>query len=274
MSEKKDKMDLKTKSQLDHKMEIQKSRNYEVVKSNRFIEQIFIAPDLRLSPKEFTLLNFIISRIKSTDKDINSVFLKMSDLCEIMGITYCGQNVKYLEAAFKNLRNKSAYVECGDGKRMLFAWLDTLIFDKNTGLVEVKLSAALDPFLIALKNKYYKYEVANLLALSGKAVFLFDALQMHLYEGSITYSVEELKDIMDCAGSYENSFKDFSKRILKPAINQINEVTDMDVEYEYIRTGRSVTSITFMMRDKTDDDRFEVLYKRTDAIEGKKNLTE
>ncbi len=117
------------------------------------------------------------------------------ELCEIMGVTYCGQNVKYLEAAFKNLRNKSAYIELGDGKRMLFAWLDTLIFDRTTGLVEVKLSASLEPFLIALRNRYYKYEIANLLALKGKAVFLFDSLQMHLYEGKVTYTVEELKDI-------------------------------------------------------------------------------
>lgn len=273
----KEKKNIKTKALADpkaiHKMEIKKSRSYEVVKSNKFLEQIFVTPGLRLSPKEFTLLNFIISRIKSTDKSLSSVFLKISELCEIMGVTYCGQNVKYLESAFKNLRNKSAYIELGDGKRMLFAWLDTLIFDKTTGLVEVKLSASLEPFLIALRNRYYKYEIANLLALKGKSVFLFDALQMHLYEGKVTFSVEELKDLMDCSGSYENSFKDFSKRILKPAVKQINELTDLNVEMGTNRTGRSITSVTFNISSKDDGiEKLEMRYRRNEAIDRDSNF--
>ena len=269
----KDKKNVKTRSLAEHKMEIKKSRSYEVVKSNKFLEQIFVTPGLRLSPKEFTLLNFIISRIKSTDKSLNSVFMKISELCEIMGVTYCGQNVKYLEAAFKNLRNKSAYIELGDGKRMLFAWLDTLIFDRTTGLVEVKLSASLEPFLIALRNRYYKYEIANLLALKGKAVFLFDSLQMHLYEGKVTYTVEELKDLLDCSDAYENSFKDFSKRVLKPAVKQINELTDLNIDMEFNRTGRSVSSITFTISSKEDSlEKLEMRYRRNEAIDGDNSM--
>ncbi len=63
------------------------------------------------------------------------------------------------------------------------------------------------------------------------------------------WDLETFRDIMGLAesGSYKQ-FKDLNKHVIKPAIAEVNQVSNIILEMEYKRTGRSVSGIRFLIR--------------------------
>ena len=63
--------------------------------------------------------------------------------------------------------------------------------------------------------------------------------------GSRWFSIQDLKDIFGISKNKYLQFKDFSKRVLKPALKEINDISDLNVDVEYKKSGRSVAYIKF-----------------------------
>ena len=63
----------------------------------------------------------------------------------------------------------------------------------------------------------------------------------------------EINDFRSRIGLVDNEYKamcDFKKRVLDPAIKQINEHTDITVKVEQHKTGRSITGFSFKFKPK------------------------
>ena len=66
----------------------------------------------------------------------------------------------------------------------------------------------------------------------------------------------EINDFRSRIGLVDNEYKamcDFKKRVLDPAIKQINEHTDITVKVEQHKTGRSITGFSFKFKPKPQD---------------------
>ena len=63
------------------------------------------------------------------------------------------------------------------------------------------------------------------------------------------WDIETLRDIMGLSeiGSY-SAFKDLNKHVLKPAIAEVNQVSNIIIEMEYKRTGRAISGVCFLVR--------------------------
>ena len=63
------------------------------------------------------------------------------------------------------------------------------------------------------------------------------------------WDLETFRDIMGLAqsGSYKQ-FKDLNKHVIKPAIAEVNQVSNIILEMEYKRTGRSISGVRFLIR--------------------------
>lgn len=59
-------------------------------------------------------------------------------------------------------------------------------------------------------------------------------------------SVEELAKIFNITSEYSSQFKVIRYKYLSPAINDINEQTNLDVKISYIKSGKSVKHVTFV----------------------------
>ena len=69
------------------------------------------------------------------------------------------------------------------------------------------------------------------------------------YKGQFTVSIDELKKRID-AEKY-TKISHFKDRVLEPAIEEIDNMTDLEVEYNYIKTGRQITHIVFSFDEKS-----------------------
>ena len=56
-------------------------------------------------------------------------------------------------------------------------------------------------------------------------------------------------------GVIHNRFPDFRRKVLEKAQLEINELTDINIEFEPIKTGRKVTSIKFIIEEKFKNSR-------------------
>ena len=60
----------------------------------------------------------------------------------------------------------------------------------------------------------------------------------------IIIPVQELRECCGCEDKYP-AFGSFKKKVIDMAVSEINRVTSYVVTFDYLKTGRSVTSIRF-----------------------------
>ena len=62
------------------------------------------------------------------------------------------------------------------------------------------------------------------------------------------WDLDTFRDIMGLAesGSYKQ-FKDLNKHVIKPAISEVNQVSNIILEMEYKRSGRSISGVRFLI---------------------------
>ena len=87
---------------------------------------------------------------------------------------------------------------------------------------------------MALKSKY--------------AIRLFELFKSYQYQKIKEFGIDELKSLL-YAENYDN-FAHFKKRVLEPAISEINEFTEIKVSYATISKGRKVIKVRFEITRK------------------------
>jgi plasmid replication initiation protein len=179
----------------------------------------------------------------------------------------CGIKVssayKQLEVASKNLLNRSFSYINERGKRVGVTWVIRAVYED--GYISVCFP---DEVLIMLKafdasNPFTKYKKENVLLLKGEySIDLYHIAKK--YEGMSTFqmTLEDYKLELGLPKSY-NRINNLKARALEPAIDEINEKTDINITYENIKRGRTVTGLKFTVKPKA---------KPKKALEEKRDL--
>lgn len=115
----------------------------------------------------------------------------------------------------------------------------------------IMIDPRIRPLLFDLKNRFTTYGLKQALSLSGKySKRLYEMLSQYKDLGSMKIDIRELKrrlylfDPRSKKEEYPN-FSDFDRRVIKPALEQINRLTDLKVDYATMKTGRKVTDLRF-----------------------------
>ena len=216
-----------------------------VVMQNR-IEQCF--HKMTLDEKRLLILASPTARmINASEKDAIEVTAEQF-------ANECGIKVssayKQLEVASKNLLNRSFSYINERGKRVGVTWVIRAVYED--GYISVCFP---DEVLIMLKafdasNPFTKYKKENVLLLKGEySIDLYHIAKK--YEGMSTFqmTLEDYKLELGLPKSY-NRINNLKARALEPAIDEINEKTDINITYENIKRGRTVTGLKFTVKPK------------------------
>lgn len=222
-----------------------------VVKSNDFVQH----GRFKLTLVQQKMILYIVSKIKPTDSDFQLYRFNIADFCRICGLDNVGgQQYNNLKLSLKELHDKSVYIEIDDDTETLVCWIEKPTFHKKSGTFDVRLDKDLKPYLLDLKANYTKYELVNVLRMKYRySPRLYELLKSYHYDKSETR--EEIIDIPDLLkllcietdkkGSIYTEYKYLNRNILRPCINEINDQTDIHVEYATVRIGHKVSSILF-----------------------------
>ena len=225
-----------------------RNERYElVVKSNELLRNTRYT----LNTTEQKLLVYIISMIKQDDKEFKEVEINILDYCKLAGIeTNSGNIYQYIKDQIQILANKSWWIPVNNKKEILFRWIDKASIEKGSGIIKIKLHDNLKPYLLDIRSNFTKYELINVLTLRSKyAIRLYELFKSYLWQGHWEIDVEELKSLLNVSDKYKQ-FKEFRRSLLLPAVSEINEYTDLSVEFKPIKQGKATKEIHFSIGEK------------------------
>ncbi len=242
----------------EESFEIKKSKGYLVVKSNDLIQR----NRFELSLPEQKTVAYICSMIQPIQTEESGFQLeyefKIREYCKICGIDYDnGKNYQDVKATLKKLRDKSMWLTLPDGSETTVGWLAKATTNKKSGIAHIKLDEDMVPYLFDLKQKFTQYQLYNVLGMkSAFSVRIYELMKSYSFRHTITFELDELKKLLmvEDVKSY-NRFPDFRRKVLEKAQLEINELTDINIEFEPIKTGRKVTSIKFIIEEKFKNSR-------------------
>lgn len=219
-----------------------------VTQSNRLIEA---AHTLTLNEKRLVILAAsLLDPRKPLPKD--GILLIRADMfAEAFGTDPKSTYFALKDAADRlyardNLRT---YTKRGKlAKRM--RWVYLCEYKEGQGCVELGFSPTVVPHLTMLNKEFTSYQLRQIGRLSTfYAIRLYELMAQFLKLKERECSMEQLRTMLDLGDKYTN-VKDMRKRVLDPAIIEVNAHTDLTVAVEPRRKGRAIAGFTFTIRAK------------------------
>lgn len=208
-----------------------------------------------LSTQQQKIILYLISKITPFDDDFEEYQFTIKDFCRVCGITLSGTNYKQLKEQIKEIADKSIWVYLKPGVSSLLRWITEPEIDENTGIIKICLDRKMKPFLLRLKSNYTQYELIYTLKFRSKYTIrlyeLVKSIHFHEQEQFIKrYSLEEIRRLLG-AETYCR-FPDFRKKVIEPAVEEINEYSDKSITWKPIKDGKAVKYIEFTIDTKDE----------------------
>jgi Protein involved in initiation of plasmid replication len=221
-------------------------REYSVVKSNELIRNTRY--DLSVIEQKIVLR--LIQMIKPGDTELREYEFSINDFCDLCGIERNnGANYLYIKSAMKKLRDKSFWMKI-NGADVLCSWVSKVKVNYRSGTILIRLDNDLKPFLLQLKKNFTEYALFYILAMKSKySIRMYELLKSYRYMGGFTITPDELRNKM-CVVGYSR-FYDLRTKVIENSLNEINLYGDIKVSYDYKKSGNSVESITFSVKQKS-----------------------
>jgi hypothetical protein len=209
-----------------------------------------------LTPVETDLVLKMVAEIKNEDEDFKPYSFKVTDL-----EAYFGKQLdrRTLGEMGRNLMKKPITIDKGKEGFLVCNWVSSFEYKAKMGLIELSFDPKLKPYLIQLQDELYlKTDLRQILQLPSEyAKRIYMLLKQWETAGKLEVEVAEWQRILEVPKS-KLSFGLFKQSILTPAINNINEKTDLTVSYEPKKTGRKITHLVWKIRTKPSTRRDEL----------------
>ncbi|MGL5291651.1 MAG: replication initiation protein, partial [Vibrionaceae bacterium] len=120
--------------------------------------------------------------------------------------------------------------------------------------VVVEFSSRIEPYLFELKDRFTAVNFEYAARLNTPFSFrlyqwLIKAKKLHKHQQGeavvVELTVEWMKSQAGLSGDYER-WGHFSERVIKPAVEKINQHTDISVIWQPIRTAKKITAVRFI----------------------------
>lgn len=209
-----------------------------------------------LGLNETKLLRLAIMQIVREDTDFQTYEVGVLDLAEVLGIPK-RDVYRDIRKICKNIMQEVVMI--GDvnprNSWKMFHWTSTCQYDK--GVLKIKLSDELKPYLIGLKQLYTSYMLGDVMLLkSVHSIRLYELLREQIRQlvfGDRTTEVYIDLDTIRKATNTEDKYSEhsmFYRRVVNAAVNEINNTLWYHVIVEPKKRGRKVIGYTFKVYDK------------------------
>ena len=225
--------------------------NYIVAKSNKLVNANF---DLRLN--ELKIMIILASRVQPDENRFNQYAFKASELADLLQITHEAM-YKELPKITRSLMRKELEIKSDAGDYYLQVnLLSSALYLKGQGIVVLEFSNSLAPYLFNLKQNFTKYRLKNILALNSKySIRMYEIFRCHYQHNKpFIITVDDLRKQLQLIKKSYDSYGIIKSKVVDIAVKEINEMTDLTVEWEPIKAGRKVESLCFYIQVKTPEE--------------------
>ena len=140
----------------------------------------------------------------------------------------------------------------GNIENVMSRWVQRISYVENEALVRIKFSDDVIPLITNLEKHFTSYELEQVSSLtSAYAVRLYEVLIAWRSTGKVSMiEVQELRSRLGVLDTEHQRMEAFKRRVLEPAIEQINKFSDIKAEYEQHKQGRSIIGFSFKFKSK------------------------
>lgn len=163
---------------------------------------------------------------------------------------------KQLKAGVKSLLRKPlSTVEPINGRPcpVDIPWFSKAAYIASEAAIEVEFNHHVLPYISRLSSEFTEYRLAKIGRLSSAhAVRVYEMLAQYLNLGKREIDLDRLRKTLMIEGEYK-VVADLRKRVIDPAVKQINDSTDLQVSYVQKKRGHVITSFLFTIQMKDAD---------------------
>lgn len=227
--------------------------NYVVMANNMVLHS---ASNLNLN--ELKLLRFIIMQTERGDSDLFEFDVAVKDLCKLLGIKNNKDIYKRIDTMTTHLMQE--VIRIGDDSKQewrKFHWVDVCEYRK--GIITIKLSDQLKPFLIGLRGCFTRYQLSEIISLkSTYAIRIYEIINGYLSENNLPHadvaiefsiSIDEIRRATNTEKKFER-YSSFKTYVIDTALKEINEKSKYYVTATPYKRGRAVVGFEFLIESQ------------------------
>jgi len=228
---------------------------YEIRQSNALTEARF-----NLTACQLDIYFYLLSMLKVNDEPEKKYDIYVKQIEEMTGRQWQYQQ---LREATKDMLSKVLEFDDAEGNLCQTSLIASAKYVKGSGCVKVTVSDLMRPLLWELKNRFTSFQLYCALAMTSKfakRIYLIcSEWKNNLIQGqdvamSKTYTIEELRYMLglsDPNGIEPDQYKqwgEFKLNILDTSKKQINQYSDLKINYKAEKQGRSYQLIQFSIK--------------------------
>ena len=229
-------------------------KNELVVKDNALINASY---NLELTEQRLILLAIVSARENGQGITSETVIrINARDYAQRFGITN--------ETAYEALKNanntlferKFSYREFRPNENKEFIvksrWISKIAYADNHGVIELTFAPDVVPLITRLEKHFTSYQLKQVAQLTSKyAIRLYEILISWREVGKTpVVTIADFREKIGLDDSEYQRMDNLKRIVIEPAIKQINLYTDIQVEYEQFKTGRTITGFQFKFKTK------------------------
>lgn len=226
-------------------------KNLVVCKSNKVIEAGY-----KLTLNEQRVVLACIGQVNSTRElsATDEFELSAKDFAKLFAVSEDNAYHALLDVA-KSLFNRYIvldypYPDRPKVKRLEMRWISSIKHLPDDGKVILMFAQDVMPFLSELKHTFTQYRLEHIGKMTSiYAIRLYELLMQWQSTGKREVEIDWLKKQFQIEDGYDR-MSDFKKRVLDPAIKDINEHSNLIVAWTQRKTGRRVTHLLFTFSEK------------------------
>ncbi|MCU7888894.1 MAG: replication initiation protein [Candidatus Thiodiazotropha sp. (ex Lucinoma aequizonata)] len=223
------------------------TRKRKVYKSNNLVEASY-----QLSLSEGRILLACIAKIDPCKTIIKDMDFKITadEYSEIFNIPI-KQSYKTLHEATNRLFDRRIRMEDEGGCLIReIRWLqEKAVYHEGYGAVSLRFSDHVSKYLSMLIPPFTKYQLSKVSGLNSYyAVRLYEMLIQFKSTGLFLISLESFKIRLGLDGRYSR-FTDFKRRVIIPAVKELQAKSNLKIEWTTIREKGAVNKLQFRFNE-------------------------
>jgi plasmid replication initiation protein len=220
--------------------------NVLVTKSNHLVEAGY-----KLSLNEQRLILAAITQLdgrKPFPKD-NAFVITAAEFSAAFNIPI-NQAYETLDDAASRLYERDIKTFDKNAKtRDRFRWVDCVKYWDGEAKVTLSFSNSIRPYLTLLHQQFTTYELKQVSQLrTAYSIRFYELLVQFIKTGERYITLEKLREILEIKNQYPR-FYDLKKYIIEPSVTNINISTNLTVEWDAIKNGRTIVGLLFVFEN-------------------------
>jgi plasmid replication initiation protein len=201
------------------------------------------------SELQLDLFFFLVSKLRKEQKN-TTYELNIRELSELTGKKY---NASYLHKATADMGSR--VFEVSTEKTYEQLWMFQRVkYLLGQGIIEIKLTEDILPYLFDLKENFTSYELASALRLTSKyAKRIYQLCSQWKDKGETRkYDLQDFKKMLGLLDEKGNGkikqIGQLREKVLDVAVKQINEHTELHISYSLEKKVRTFKNIVFTVK--------------------------